>query len=234
MVTQFDKPNALYVKLIHLKNYKELNGTLVEVLEYDKEIDRFIVKLYNGTKAKVKIENTVEIGENLSTSNIPRVFNIGKYYPTNNKSSRKRKKTKKNITNVEECNICMDEMRGEVLLKCGHKMCPDCFARHSRKKNTCPFCRDEFAPKIEATTRLSNEIAEIMVREVVDEYFDNEEEDELERKLNELCILYLSGDGHAIRINMAVADLKATVYAHMTETARIMYQDIEEWYDENE
>ena len=45
------------------------------------------------------------------------------------------------------CSICMEDMRGRVTLVCGHEMCPDCFAQHSRVNNTCPFCRKEFAPK---------------------------------------------------------------------------------------
>ena len=45
------------------------------------------------------------------------------------------------------CSICMEDMCGRVTLVCGHEMCPDCFAQHSRVNNTCPFCREEFAPK---------------------------------------------------------------------------------------
>ena len=45
------------------------------------------------------------------------------------------------------CSICMEDMCGRVTLICGHEMCPECFAQHSRVNNTCPFCRDEFAPK---------------------------------------------------------------------------------------
>lgn len=233
MSTQFEKPNNVYVELTNLKNYKEMNGTLAEVLEYDKEVDRFIVKLYNGTMAKVKVENTVYIEENLSTLDRPRVFHIGKYYPTTKKSSRKtnKNKNKKNNSNVEECNICMDEMRGEVMLKCGHKMCPDCFARHSRKNNTCPFCRDVFCPKIEGKARISQQLSEEMVREVVDEYFDTDEENELDTKLSDLLEL---NTNEKVRINMAKIDIKSTIYAHMTETARSMYEYTEEWYDENE
>ena len=45
------------------------------------------------------------------------------------------------------CSICMEDMCGRVTLVCGHEMCPECFAQHSRVNNTCPFCREEFAPK---------------------------------------------------------------------------------------
>lgn len=46
-----------------------------------------------------------------------------------------------------ECAICMEPMQGKVSLRCGHEMCPDCFARHARVNNTCPFCREEFSCK---------------------------------------------------------------------------------------
>ena len=45
------------------------------------------------------------------------------------------------------CQICADVMIGQVELKCGHSLCPDCFAKHSRVSNVCPYCRDEFSSK---------------------------------------------------------------------------------------
>ena len=56
------------------------------------------------------------------------------------------------------CSICMDEMCGKVILKCGHEMCPGCFAQHSRVNNTCPFCRDEFAPKPKVQAKMPIEM----------------------------------------------------------------------------
>ena len=45
-------------------------------------------------------------------------------------------------------------MDGNVTLRCGHEMCPECFAQHSRVNNTCPFCRDEFASKVKVRNKL--------------------------------------------------------------------------------
>lgn len=56
------------------------------------------------------------------------------------------------------CSICMEEMHGKVILKCGHEMCPGCFAQHSRVNNTCPFCRDEFAPKPKVQAKMPIEM----------------------------------------------------------------------------
>lgn len=44
-----------------------------------------------------------------------------------------------------DCAICMEPMQGQVTLRCGHEMCPECFAQHARQNNTCPFCREEFS-----------------------------------------------------------------------------------------
>tara|TARA_B100000925_G_C21975076_1_gene459716 strand:- start:298 stop:981 length:684 start_codon:yes stop_codon:yes gene_type:complete len=224
-----------YVKLINLIKKPELNGTLAELIDYDKEKDRFLVKLCNGSQGMVKIKNVSEVNENISNNSLisPRVFNIG-VAPPKCKTNKKKKIRINRKTSNEECSICMDEMKGEVILKCGHKLCPECFAQHSRKNNTCPFCRDEFSPKIQEKSRLSEQVANIMVKEVVEEYFDDEEESEFDEKLDELMKLYKEYPDQKIRINMAKIDIKATLYAHMTETARIMYEDIEEWYDENE
>lgn len=52
------------------------------------------------------------------------------------------------------CHICTEDMCGRVTLVCGHEMCPDCFAQHSRLNNTCPFCREEFAPKPKKQTKM--------------------------------------------------------------------------------
>ena len=46
-----------------------------------------------------------------------------------------------------DCAICMEPMQGRVTLRCGHEICPNCFAQHARQNNTCPFCREEFSCK---------------------------------------------------------------------------------------
>ena len=51
----------------------------------------------------------------------------------------------------KNCLICTDIMRGHVILECGHEYCVECFAKHSRINNTCPFCRKVYAPPIKDT-----------------------------------------------------------------------------------
>lgn len=55
--------------------------------------------------------------------------------------------TKDTMKTDNICAICTEEMQGVSILRCGHSMCASCFAQHSRVSHTCPFCRDEFAPK---------------------------------------------------------------------------------------
>ena len=49
---------------------------------------------------------------------------------------------------MKDCLICMDVMKGYVILECGHECCAKCFAQHSRVNNTCPFCRKAYAPPV--------------------------------------------------------------------------------------
>jgi hypothetical protein len=75
-----------------------------------------------------------------------------------------------------ECAICMNPMQGKVSLRCGHEMCPDCFARHSRENNTCPFCREEFSCKPKRLREtMSDSVADAIVEHwsqmVSEDYF---------------------------------------------------------------
>ena len=119
----------------------------------------------------------------------------------------------------------MEEMSGEVTLKCGHRMCPSCFAQHSRVNNTCPYCRDEFAPEQGGKPEISETLASTMIIETVRDYYYNEEMDE---ELNEFIDALLENDTPINRAN-----LKACVYANMDGACREMLEATEEWYEEN-
>jgi hypothetical protein len=41
----------------------------------------------------------------------------------------------------EDCPICMEDMKGRVILDCCHVFCVKCSIEHFRKRNTCPLCR---------------------------------------------------------------------------------------------
>ena len=119
----------------------------------------------------------------------------------------------------------MEEMSGEVTLKCGHRMCPSCFAQHSRVSNACPYCRDEFAPEQGAKPEISTTLANTMILETVRDYYYDEEMDE---ELNGFIEALLKTDTPSIR-----GELKACVYANMDGVCREMLEVTEEWYEEN-
>ena len=121
-----------------------------------------------------------------------------------------------NNNDVNICNICMDEMKGKVTLKCGHEMCPLCFARHARIHNLCPFCRDEFAPATSNTSKphMPRNIAESMVTNTVNEYYYETVVDEIDKLTD-------------------INALKEAVYGYMYQSSMNMFYDIEQWYNNN-
>ena len=94
------------------------------------------------------------------------------------------------------CAICMDEMKGRVSLVCGHEMCPECFAQHARLHNTCPFCRDEFAPKPKIPNKMPFHHIGIMAEQWAFEYIESTDhlsshynEDDIECLIDYACLL---------------------------------------------
>tara|TARA_Y100000389_G_scaffold194699_1_gene225073 strand:+ start:8635 stop:9384 length:750 start_codon:yes stop_codon:yes gene_type:complete len=69
-----------------------------------------------------------------------------------------------------ECLICSEVMKGKVELKCGHEVCPNCFAQHSRLANTCPFCRDEFSCK---PKKQRESMPDEILNNIADQWADN-------------------------------------------------------------
>jgi len=205
------------VELIGLERNASLNGKTAFVVDYDVKSDRFIVVM-DGGKVKVKPINIKALDEELDEQ--MRMFQ--------NRFSQDRPKAPRSIRvkpEKEECSICMEEMRGEVTLKCGHRMCPSCFARHSRVNNTCPYCRDMFVPEKTNNLEISDTLGNAMVMETVRDYYHEEKMDEeINTALNDL----LENDTPINR-----AHLKATVYANMDGVCREMLETVEEWYDEN-
>jgi len=211
----------MVVQLTGLERNVELNGKHVNMLDYDSKSDRFIVCI-DGEKAKVKPANIKMVDAPLEKRE--RIFHIGAPPPTN--TSRKRTRAKpKPKPKKEECSICMEEMSGEVTLKCGHRMCPSCFAQHSRVSSACPYCRDEFAPERGDKLGISDTLANTMIIETVRDYYYNEE---MEEELNGFIETLLENDTPINRAN-----LKACVYSNMDGACREMLEATEEWYEEN-
>lgn len=56
-----------------------------------------------------------------------------------NKDTQKLLKSKE--TNINECIICTNIMKGVAQLECGHSFCIKCTIQHFRTKDNCPLCR---------------------------------------------------------------------------------------------
>jgi len=216
--------NTMEEKLVEvtgLERNVDLNGKQGTILNYDPKSDRFIICI-NDEKWKVKLANIKTV--DVVFEKRERVFHIGAP-PLRNTARRRSRPTAKPKTKKEECAICMEEMSGEVTLKCGHRMCPSCFAQHSRVSNACPYCRDEFAPEQGAKPEISTTLANTMILETVRDYYYDEEMDE---EINGFIEALLKTDTPIIR-----GDLKACVYANMDGVCREMLEVTEEWYEEN-
>jgi hypothetical protein len=116
------------------------------------------------------------------------------------------------------CLICMDDMDGKVTLRCGHEMCPDCFARHSRVNHTCPFCRDEFAPKVKIINKLPIESLDALanswsVATRLSGYFNSQ--------------LSINRDHLIVSLDAAEDHLEWLV----RENGKILMRDVKRWYD---
>ena len=216
--------NTMEEKLVEvtgLERNVDLNGKQGTILDYDAKSDRFIICI-NDEKWKVKLANIQAIDAVFERRE--RTFHIGAPPPRNTARRRSRPRAKSK-SKKEECTICMEEMAGEVTLKCGHRMCPSCFAQHSRVSNACPYCRDEFAPEQEGKPEISATLAQTMIVETVRDYYYNEEIDE---ELNGFIERLLENDTPMNR-----AHLKACIYANMDGACREMLEATEEWYEEN-
>lgn len=127
----------------------------------------------------------------------------------------------KNFENSEDntCSICCDDMNGCVILKCGHTMCPECFANHSRVNNNCPFCRMSFAKKIETRENIPNEV----VNSIIESLFDPETTATPDNYFEQLSII--------IRNHDTVTQTSAFLEYIVKQNSRIIASMVARWYD---
>lgn len=119
------------------------------------------------------------------------------------------------------CHICMDDMCGRVTLVCGHEMCPECFAKHSRINNNCPFCREDFAPKPKIQSRMPLNVLDHMA----------------ESWANSISF-HPTNPNYFTRQRMAIRALPNNeadkhVKWLVTENGKILMEKVKEWYDKD-
>ena len=124
------------------------------------------------------------------------------------------------------CNICMETVSGKVTLKCGHEMCPGCYAMHSRVNNTCPYCRDVFAPEIKKpeALRMPFQTAQTIIEDTIRDYYYEDVKDELNVILKE--------SGNLSQEN--IENVQLAVYCHLYQVSMDTYHVIDEWLDDSE
>jgi len=118
---------------------------------------------------------------------------------------------------TDNCIICAENMVGKVTLKCNHEMCPSCFAQHSRLSNTCPFCRDEFAPPVKKREEMPENIAEeIMMNDVYHNFMEEISED-----LNEQL---------EIRPELIPSELLSIILTHHCNGTMRVVEQVIDWH----
>lgn len=127
---------------------------------------------------------------------------------------------------IPSCSICMEEMCGRVTLVCGHEMCPDCFAQHSRVNNTCPFCREEFAPKPKKQCKMSlyqiDSIVDSWAQAVAMDTPTHSNYFRQQRILN-----HSKNDG----TDRGFAEADAHIRWLITANGKILMEKVKRWYD---
>ena len=120
------------------------------------------------------------------------------------------------------CSICMEDMCGRVTLGCGHEMCPDCFAQHSRVNNTCPFCREEFAPKPKKQSKMSLDAIDALAEEWADSVALN----------TPTHSNYFKRQVHALKMGNYI-QAEQHIRWLITANGKILMEKVKNWYDKD-
>jgi len=131
-------------------------------------------------------------------------------------------KTNKALNSTENntCPVCMEPItNGIVVLKCEHKLCPNCYACHARVNNTCPMCRDEFAEKPKTTDPMPDQIRDA----VVNALFQNTPGGQNE---------YFKRIATSIKMKSLDEAVKTLTYL-TTENCKLTCIGVIKWYDAN-
>lgn len=123
-----------------------------------------------------------------------------------------------NVSEEEDkCVICSDKKIGTATLSCcGQEICISCFAKHSRVSNTCPFCRNEYAPKV----KKPNKLCDIALESMADNWSNTQ---------------YSRGYFHRQQISNNNKPTEHEKERHLEwlvrENAKILMKQVKKWYD---
>ena len=74
------------------------------------------------------------------------------------------------IDTIEECPICMEDMKGRAVLNCHHVFCIKCSIEHFRQCTTCPLCRATVCEEPEKKTAHDGLVEGIVNENLLDIY----------------------------------------------------------------
>ena len=86
---------------------------------------------------------------------------------------------------TDTCNICLDEMKEYVVVKCGHSFHKECISEWLIKKTTCPCCRHSLKPEINIQEELNN------IRVQINQYINIEITRDFIEWFFEMCRTYI-------------------------------------------
>lgn len=101
--------------------------TLIKQCETINQAIFFLDKLEKKTKQEIKLleSNKTKIHEGIQNMDL---------------AIKKKKQEYRNVKNVLECSICMENKVDSVLIPCGHLYCSEC----AKVLEVCPHCRNSF------------------------------------------------------------------------------------------
>jgi hypothetical protein len=134
-------------------------------------------------------------------------------------------KTKKVIAK-DNCPVCYDPITEMAVLKCGHTFCVCCTISHFRENDSCPLCRVKICEK--PVKRKIKVMPTQMVRELITDVLDEEEEERMELAM----VDYIEHRLNDFKTNSRDSKLLALEICNEVELSMVcLAENINEWYE---
>ena len=148
-----------------------------------------------------------------------------------NSSYRKKETLIKSENTSFTCGICYEEKHdgkdGFAKLKCGHKLCVECYSLHIRENNNCPFCRDEICAKPKKIIKLPREMYHSIIQNNLNQTFQERDNLSFVDYIGKiLSPISESSDIAAIVMN----DIKTKILTEIREVLKDVIHDTERYY----
>ena len=130
-----------------------------------------------------------------------------------------------------KCGICYEEKNidkdGFAKLKCGHKLCVECYSLHIRENNNCPFCRDEICEKPKKIIRLPGEMYHSIIQNNLNQRFEERDNLTFVEYIDKiLSPISENSDIAAVVMN----DMRNRILTEIREVLKDVIHDTERYY----